>query len=113
MSMAVVRDEPSVQAWRLVPRFGSRDQPTFAEEAALMSQRFKVVDASGHVRVAYKTAGQRYETSDPVSGDMPARDDRARYELEDGRQLDYHEDSEQFEIVATGERLTRLGTSSG
>jgi len=37
-------------------------------------------------------------------------DDGFRYELDDGRALDYHDDTRDFEIVGTGERLTRLPT---
>jgi hypothetical protein len=72
-----------------------------------MSQRFKLVDAKGHVHVAYKVAGQPYETKDPNADDS---DGVRRYELDDGRALDYHDDTEEFEIVETGERLTRVAS---
>jgi len=71
-----------------------------------MSQRFRLVDAKGNVHVAYKVAGQPYETKDPSDEGGGAR----RYELDDGRALDYHDDTKEFEIVGTGERLTRLPT---
>lgn len=72
-----------------------------------MSQRLRLVDAKGNVHVAYKVAGQPYETKDSTDdGSGAAR----RYELDDGRALDYHDDTKDFEIVATGERLTRLTT---
>lgn len=75
-----------------------------------MSQRLRLVDAKGNVHVAYKVAGQPYETKDSTDeGGGAAR----RYELDDGRALDYHDDTKDFEIVATGERLTRLTTPPG
>ena len=72
-----------------------------------MSQRFKVKDSKGNTYVAYKISGQRYETTDIASMSPENLDGRARYELEDGRALDYHDDTGEFEIVATGERVTR------
>ena len=71
-----------------------------------MSQRFKLVDAEGHVHVAYKVGGQPYETRDSSGEDVDAA--ACRYELDDGRALDYHEQTKEFEIAGTGERLTRL-----
>ena len=72
-----------------------------------MSQRFRLVDANGNVHVAYKVAGQPYETKDATDESTGAA---RRYELDDGRALDYHDDTKDFEIVGTGERLTRLTT---
>jgi len=72
-----------------------------------MSQRLRLVDANGNVHVAYKVAGQPYETKDATDESTGAA---RRYELDDGRALDYHDDTKDFEIVGTGERLTRLTT---
>ena len=73
-----------------------------------MSQRFKLSDSKGKIYVAYKVSGQRYETSDAT----PEREDHLeappRYELDDGRSLRHDEDDDDFEIVETGERLTRV-----
>jgi hypothetical protein len=70
-----------------------------------MSRRFKVKDSKGKIYVAYKVSGQPYETTDATSSSKPYNE--GSYELEDERPLKYHEDSEEFEIVETGERLTR------
>ena len=70
-----------------------------------MSRRFKVKDSKGKVYVAYKVSGQPYGTSDPPASSKQY--DEGSYELEDHRPLTYHQDSEEFEIAGTGERLTR------
>ena len=71
-----------------------------------MSQRLKLMDAGGNVHVAYKVSGQRYETTDPMS----ETDEAPRYELEDGRALEHDEETDEFRIAGTGERLTRART---
>ena len=70
-----------------------------------MSRRFKLKDSKGQMYVAYKVSGQPYETSDATSSSKQENVDS--YELEDKRRLEYHEETEEFEIVDTGERLSR------
>jgi hypothetical protein len=72
-----------------------------------MSRRFKLKDAKGNLYVAYKVSGEPYETTDVRSKGGEQADDLPRYELEDRRVLNYDAGTEEFEIIETGERLTR------
>ena len=70
-----------------------------------MSRRFKLKDSKGKIYVAYKLSGEPYETSDATASSKQYSE--GSYELEDQRALKYHDDTEEFEVVDTGERLTR------
>ena len=72
-----------------------------------MSQRLRLTDARGKIYVAYKVAGQRYETSDAKAEGQDNEEPAPRFELEDGRVLSHDSDDDHFEIIETGERLTR------
>lgn len=73
-----------------------------------MSQRLKLSDSKGKIYVAYKVSGQQYETSDATSEGQDHVEAPPRYELDDGRSLRHDGDDDDFEIVETGERLTRV-----
>jgi len=73
-----------------------------------VSQRLKLRDSNGNVYIAYKTAGQRYESADAPSNGTEDNDESPRYELEDGRALNHRAHPDEFEIAETGERLTRI-----
>ena len=73
-----------------------------------MSQRLRLKDSAGKTYVAYKVSGQRFETADSTPGGQADADGIPRYELDDGRPLHYHDDTEEFELVETGERLKRI-----
>ncbi len=73
-----------------------------------MSQRLRLSDGHGKIYVAYKVSGQRYETSDSSPGNEDNPEAPVRYELDDGRALSHDSYDDHFEIVETGERLTRV-----
>ena len=72
-----------------------------------MSRRFKLKDSEGNLHVAYKVSGEPYETADLPSSSAHHIERPPLYELEDRRVLNYYEGTDEFEIVETGELLTR------
>ena len=77
-----------------------------------MSQRLRLSNSLGKIYVAYKVSGQRYETSDSKPEGQDSLEAAPRNELDDGRALRHDDDDDHFEIVETGERLTRVVPAS-
>jgi hypothetical protein len=72
-----------------------------------MADRFALKDSKGRQYVAIKTETRSDNTGDLASALMQYVAGSPSYRLLDGRELRYHPESDQFEIVETGEVLMR------